>query len=369
MLWSLVILIFIRPFISSLAFPYLNLIYSLILLGFLFIWIIIKGLPLEKIKPLKYPLMLFILALIISVTFSYNKIISIKELYKYITAILLLLISISLSYQDKIWIVRCIVLSGFIIALLAIYQYFWGFEHLLGYIEKGRISDSFTLDYINRKRVFFPFVTPNTLGGYLAMIIPLTLIHKYRIWFIIPLSFALLLTKSLGALLSIFIGLGVYLYLQGKLKKKGALLLIGLVAIIGLVFILRQATTKEHVLPAFSLTMRLNYWQDTLKIIKTTPLSGVGLGNFNLEASRYAHNSYLQIWAEMGILGIASFLWLIIAVFKSSLKKIKDSPNKQQIAGLIAANAVFLIHNLVDFGFFLPEVALIWWVILGLSSK
>ena len=368
LLWFLLILIFIRPFISSLAFPYLNSIYSLILLVFLFIWIIVKGLPLEKIKPLKYPLMFLVLALIISVVFSYNKIVSIRELYKYITAIVLLLISISLSYKDKIRIIQGIAFAGFIIALLAIYQYFWGFRHLLDYVAKNKISDSFTLDYISRKRVFFPFFTPNTLGGYLAMIIPLTLTDKNRVWFIIPILFALLLTKSLGALLSIFLGLVIYFYLRGNLEKRGIIFLFGLLVIIGLIFITRTATQKQHLQPIFSAVMRLNYWKETLKIIRTAPLTGVGLGNFNLMQSRYAHNSYLQVWAEMGILGIVSFLWLVIVAFKSAVKNI-DSSNKKLITGLITANVVFLIHNLVDFSFFLPEVALIWWAILGLTSK
>jgi len=369
LLWFLLILIFIRPFISSLAFPYLNSIHSLILLVFLFIWIIVKGLPLEKIKPLKYPLMFLVLALIISVVFSYNKIVSIRELYKYITAIVLLLISISLSYKDKIRIIQGIALAGFIIALLAIYQYFFGFKHILDYIAKTKITDSFALDYISRRRVFFPFVTPNTLGGYLAMIIPLTLTDKNRVWFIIPIFFALLLTKSLGALLSIFLGLVIYFYLRGNLEKRGIIFLFGLLVIIGLIFITRTATQKQHIQPIFSAVMRLNYWKETLKIIRTAPLTGVGLGNFNLIQSRYAHNSYLQVWAEMGILGIASFLWLIVMVFKSALKNIKDSPNKPQIFSLITASSVFLIHNFVDFSFFLPEVALIWWAILGLTSK
>lgn len=113
--------------------------------------------------------------------------------------------------------------------------------------------------------------------------------------------------------------------------------------------------------------MRLSYWKDTLKIIKVKPFTGVGLGNFNLLQSRYAHNSYLQIWAEMGILGITSILWLIIAGLKSIIKHIKTSPHRNQIICLITTNTAFLIHNFVDFTFFLPEVALIWWIILGLN--
>jgi len=366
MLVILLILIFIRPFISSLASPNTNLIYSILLLGALAIWIIVKGIHLNEIKPIRYPLILFILALFISLIFSQDKIISIRELYKYITGILLLLVTASLAYKERKQIIFCIIVSGFVISLFALYQYFFGFQRLLGYISKQGITDSFILDYISRKRVFFPFVTPNALAGYLAMITPLTLIHKNRIWLIAPLLLALLLTKSLGGLLSLFLGLVIYFYLQGKLEKRRVLILSGLLIIIILVVITRSVTGKQHIQPIFSTIMRLNYWQDTLKIIKTYPFTGVGLGNFNLMHSRYAHNSYLQIWAEMGILGIISILWLVVAVLKSVLINIRANLGNNQIICLVSACAIFLAHNLLDFTFFLPEVALIWWVILGL---
>lgn len=367
MLKTLLILIFMRPFISSMAFPYANFTYSVLLLGFIFIWIIIgKKIPPDTIRPIKYPLILFILALSISLAFSQNRMISIKESYKYISGVLLFMVGISLSHKNRERLILYIVIAALIISLLAIYQYFFGFKHILDYIVKTKITDSFALDYIRRKRVFFPFVTPNALGGYLAMILPLSLINKHRIWFIMLLSLVLLLTKSLGALLSIFFALGMYFYLQDRLEKRRILLLFGLLVIIGLVFIARTTNQKQHIQPIFSATMRLDYWKDTLEIIKTKPLAGVGIGNFNLPQCRYTHNSYLQIWAEMGILGIISILWLIIAVLKSAIKNIKSSPHKEQIAGLITACVVFLIHNLIDFSFFLPEVSVIWWVILGL---
>ena len=186
---------------------------------------------------------------------------------------------------------------------------------------------------------------------------------------LITVSSALIITKSLGALLSILLGLIIYFHLKGGLDKKRLMILTGLTIIIGIVFLMRQVVTKQHALPTFSLVMRLNYWLDTLKIIKTAPWAGIGLGNFNLISARYAHNSYLQIWAEMGILGIVSFLWLIFAIIKSAVKNINKSAGGELMVGLLSANAVFLIHNLVDFTFYLPEIVLIWWVIIGLLNS
>ena len=366
----LLTLIFTRPFISSLAFPYLNFIYSALLFAVAFIWLVIKKPALKLIKPAEYPLILFILTLLVSVIFSRDKITSANELYKYLSAVLLFIISASFSEEERNKIIFYIVVAATTISLLAIYQYFFGFRNVLNYLSReniGKEPNEFLYDYINGRRVFFPFVTPNILGGYLAMVIPLTLTQKYRLWLIVPLCCALLLTKSLGALLSIFLGLAIYLYLKGNPSKRNIIFLAGLLIIIVGVLISRQVMQKSHTQPVFSAIMRFNYWRDTLGIIKAHFWTGVGLGNFNLIQSRYAHNSYLQIWAESGISGIVSILWLIIIVFKGSLKNLRNTAHNTQIVALITANAVFLIHNFIDFTFFLPEISLIWWIILGLT--
>ncbi|MCK9602928.1 MAG: O-antigen ligase family protein [Candidatus Omnitrophica bacterium] len=365
MLLILLILIFIRPFISSLAFPSLNYIYTVCLLTFLIFYFKYRIPPLTKLLNIKYPLVLFFLAIIISILFSIDKLNSLNVLYEYITALSLFVIAISAGRQDKMRLVDTIILSGLVISLLAIYQYFFGFQGLLDYMARQKIIQPFALDYISQKRVFFPFVTPNILGGYLAMVLPLCLMSKKKILFILPIALALLLTRSIGAFFSLFLGSIIYFSLSRKIRKKEIFFLLAILLISGFILALRMNTQKQHIQPVFSTLMRLGYWEDSLKIIQAHPLSGIGLGNFNLSQSRYAHNSYLQIWAEMGILGIASLLWLIIAVIKQSLGLLKTNINKLQTVSLLSANIIFLAHNFIDFSFFLPEVVFLWWVILG----
>lgn len=366
MLVILLTLIFIRPFISSLAFPYANFIYSQLLLAFLVAWIIGKRTSLKYSGSPRYALLLFMLAISVSIIFSKNRAVSLKELYKYLCGILLFIAVASLSRPEKNRIISCILASGFLIGALAIYQYSFGFQHLLKNVTERGLADSFALDYISRRRPFFPFVTPNILAGYLAMVAPLALIRR-RTWALALFIFiALLLTKSLGALLSLFLALMIYFYFRNGFKKSGVAFIAGLLIIIAGVYLARSNLAKQHTQPLFSIMMRWNYWQDASRIIAKHPLAGVGLGNFNLNYSRYAHNSYIQLWAETGILGIISFLWLAITAIKLGLRNIKDSPYKNELACLMSANAVFLIHNCVDFAFFLPEISLIWWAILGM---
>jgi len=319
-----------------------------------------KNLP-ERLRP---PLILFILALIASTLLSQDRIHSLREFPQYLIGLLLFIIPFSLSPENKKRVISTIILAGISISFLAIYQYFFGFEYILNYLAKEKIPPAAALiGYLSQRRAFLPFISPNTLAGYLIMIIPLSLSLKKRIFFILPLGLALLFTKSLGALFSLFIGLMLYFYLNNQKSRRKIALLSSLSAIILLVFLLRQNSGSQFSQPGFSVLRRWDYWKETLGIIKLFPFLGVGPGALNLSQSRYAHNAYLQIWAEMGVLGIASFLWLIAETY--SLIR-RDFMSKKEISILSAALFAFLIHNLIDFTFFLPEVSLIWWIISGI---
>ena len=317
MFYAILLFIFYRPFISSLSFPVLNSAYSTIFLLFLIIWTILKREGIQKNLPakLKPPLILFILSLIVSTLFSQNKTHSLQEFPQYLIGLLLFMLPFSLSPKNKKLVLSAIILAGLGISLLAIYQYLFGFEYILDYLAKENTPSAGLITYLSQRRAFLPFISPNTLAGYLIMIIPLSLAFKKRIFFILPLGLALLLTKSLGALFSLFIGSMLYFYLNNQKGRRKIALLCGFSVIILLIFLLRQNSGSQFNQPGFSLLRRWDYWKETVEIIKLFPFLGVGLGALHLSQVRYAHNCYLQIWAEMGIFGIASFFWLIAETY------------------------------------------------------
>jgi O-antigen ligase len=262
--------------------------------------------------------------------------------------------------------ISVILSCGVVIGILAIYQYFIGFSHLRDFINSRNLSSPFIMDYLRQRRVFFPFVTPGILASYLIMVAPLAFLFKRKFLLLAPIFCALLLTGSLSALISLFLGALLYLLFKGELKGAKGLFLLGLFLLIPLGFFLRSASGKEHLSPLFSIFMRISYWRDSLEIIKIHPFLGIGLGNFNLVYSRYAHNSFLQFWAEAGLIGIASLCWFIYAVLASGVRHLFE---KKENLVLLACLAVFILDNMLDFSFFLPEVSLIWWAILGLFSR
>ena len=74
--------------------------------------------------------------------------------------------------------------------------------------------------------------------------------------------------------------------------------------------------------------IRFAIWSDTLDLIRQHPLLGVGLGNLKVyfpsvqkesfslytQYLKDAHNDYLQIWAELGLIGLTLFACLITSL-------------------------------------------------------
>ncbi|MBU4311143.1 MAG: O-antigen ligase family protein [Candidatus Omnitrophica bacterium] len=196
---------------------------------------------------------------------------------------------------------------------------------------------------------------------------------RFTIWHLAPIliTIALILTKSLGAWLSLISAFVILFLLSCKsFKYKRLLMPLFIISTIFIIFFI-MFSRHERLLdlnnPQNSITQRLNYWRTAIAIIKDHPVSGVGLGNFQevfldykigLETdTRYAHNIFLHQWAETGILGFIGLLLLVAIFFKKSLSKSKY---------LFSAGLVFILHNLVDITYFVPQSGLYWWIILGL---
>jgi O-antigen ligase len=264
-------------------------------------------------------------------------------------------------------VIIALVTAGLMISIAVIYQYSLLSEKTLQTLNQE--INPVILEAINQKRISFPFRTPNSLGGYLILIIPLAMTFRYRLWIVFPLGVALLMTKSIGAMGSLFLVLFIYLYLQEKISRKEILLLSGALLAFSLIAFLRSFALPDHLQPFFSMKMRFTYWLETLRIIQSHPWMGVGIGDFDLPNSRHSHNMILQLWAEMGIFALLSFLTAIVAILRTGLTAFKNSPDKIKILGLICASFVFLVHNLIEFTFFLPEISVLWFMIMGLLSN
>ncbi|MDR3390961.1 MAG: O-antigen ligase family protein [Sulfuriferula sp.] len=111
---------------------------------------------------------------------------------------------------------------------------------------------------------------------------------------------------------------------------------------------------------------RLLMWQSTIHMILAHPFSGTGWGTFaayypayrspleNTTAGYFAHNDYLQLAAEGGILALflqLSIMLRLIIQLKRSLKRVSDITGLESVALLLGTLALF-IHASVNFIFY-----------------
>jgi tetratricopeptide (TPR) repeat protein len=120
-----------------------------------------------------------------------------------------------------------------------------------------------------------------------------------------------------------------------------------------------------------SIHYRYILWGNTLEMLKDHPVLGVGIGNWRVRyvgySSRYAldtgvtskrqpgraHNDHLQVLAELGLVGLALYLWLGYAVYRAIVRALARG-KERETRYLAMAVAAGVVGILVDASFSLP---------------
>jgi O-antigen ligase len=281
---------------------------------------------------------------------------------------LLFCVPFFLTHEEKTRLPRALFFAAVLIACLGFYQAAFGFKRVETYLAAHALLDPAVQNTLGARRIFYPFISPNLLGGFLAMTAPLGLIKTRRPWGLILVALALFMTRSIGAWTALIVGSAGALFLT----RRPAKYYLPLIAIFGIgLAVLLWIRTNDPALvrqPLRSLSMRLEYGRETLALIRQHPFLGTGLGSFNLANARHAHNILLELWAEMGLAGLFSFLLLVGTIFKTTAQRFSSNDASSMLAALFASALIFFLHNQIDISFFFPEVAFAGGLIAGLCA-
>jgi tetratricopeptide (TPR) repeat protein len=139
-----------------------------------------------------------------------------------------------------------------------------------------------------------------------------------------------------------------------------------------------------------SINTRLLIWKTTLEMIIDRPLFGSGIGTFKMNyldyqaeflqdntyyinysgKAREAHNDYLQMWAEIGIVGLGMFIGAFLMFYSLMIdyfKKNNCEKDKIIVFGLVLGITCFLIHCLFTFPLHVPALGATFFALLGLT--
>jgi O-antigen ligase len=270
-------------------------------------------------------------------------------------------------------------------------------------------------------RPYATFPHPNVLGGFLAVALPLIIFNNmtplfnklllsqrvkrlslvdkakpwaqrtigslklFRVSTIILGCFTLILTFSRSAWVAGIIGLFILLFLHFRSIKN--YLFIGFVVFIGFVGLLWvlpyfQTLTPENE----SVYVRNELSNAAISIWKTSPIIGVGLGNFLVELPKYyphreifflqpVHNIYLLILSETGLIGFGMVLYFLFKLFKHIARQrlfviclpAIGSCRRQVQAGLLSFVILLLLGAVDHYPLTLQQGQLLFTLLISLS--
>ncbi len=302
--------------------------------------------------------------------------------------------------------VRVVTIFGFLLALFGMFQYFTNPLQIYWFRQP-----KFAVP-------FGPFINRHHFAGYmeLTLALPLGLLvsgaiaverRLLYVFAIMIMSAALVLTGSRGGIISLgaevlFIaaiaglvrrkksggeaeeGVAVQSRVRAALVRVGVgfalvvALLAGAVWLGGEESLARLFGTVNAEDPTSG---RVQFWQGTWEVIKQHPLLGTGLGAFSVAYTQHdvlngatrleqAHNDYLQILSDAGIVGGALGLFFILMLFRYGFARINshDKFRRGVAAGALAGCFAMLVHSFFEFSLHLMSNALLFLLLAALAT-
>jgi O-antigen ligase/Flp pilus assembly protein TadD len=366
--------------------------------------IIKEGKVIYSSNSLNLPILLFILIATLSILINSTPWISLKDFIYFLSYFLIYFFIIN-NIKTKDSINFCLIIFFITVSIISLYlllQYY-GLDPFLSDIQQ------LTSTLGNQ----------NYVASYLALIFPIAFsfflietkkINKILFEVVLLINYTGIIichTRAIWA--ALFFSLLLFRYLLSHYKmnkilkdnKKWLIILFSLFILITLIYSTDNPlnrspiTAIERAISAFdmqdtSLKIHFLEWQSTMDMIKDRPLFGSGLGTFPLYYLNYqadslqknpnylnfagkvgeAHNEYLQLGAEIGIIGLLVFILIIILFYKTNfnlIKKIKTINGKIIVISLLSGITVTLIDSIFSFPFHIPAVGSAFWFIIGLA--
>ncbi len=321
-----------------------------------------------KKNPLNLPLLLFILARIISIILSSDFNLSFPGLYKEVVFYFVFFVfinEIDISNRQRIKVLlQLIIFSGCAAAIYGMAVYL--------FINPGRIMST-TSGYYTLGMYLVASLSISLMTGDVKEIFP----KRYIWWFVNLILIA-------GILLTFdrvhWIAMTLAVFLSGIIKERKFVILY--VIIIFASFLLFPVLFERLTL-AFNqmdFSERGLIWKGAYSLMGKHPVFGFGPGTFREIFPYYEeiwdkgvnnwHNDYIQLYIESGLIGLASYIYLIVIAFKNSFSALKfyktneDNFNRTILRGLVLSFTTFLIS-----GFLLdPVTTLLFLLIISLIS-
>jgi len=242
-------------------------------------------------------------------------------------------------------------------------------------------------DWLRDGRMDQPFGYPNAQAGFFVLTVTGSLMFASvsrrllprAVGFVLALGFAgvVVISGSVAAVILLALpAVALAVRAQGLARwfvAGGAILvvlsLVGTV-VMGLRYTPSRSAEFGDGLPSLLTERRVALWSEALDIIEDSPLTGLGPGSFGLESptarsdpdARWAHNEFLQLGAETGVIGLLLLLAVVLWAFVGLMIG-RGHPVTTALAA--SALAALAIQASVDYVLRFPGLPLVTAALVG----
>jgi O-antigen ligase len=123
-----------------------------------------------------------------------------------------------------------------------------------------------------------------------------------------------------------------------------------------------------------SLMGRAEIFRAAFRIIRDSPIFGVGLGGFSYQfrgafSEIYPHDVWLTFWVEVGILGVIAFGWIVFALQWRGWRAWPSMGGFHRAAmwGVLGALLLWTVHGFVDSPYWKNDMSVEFWILAALE--
>ena len=190
-------------------------------------------------------------------------------------------------------------------------------------------------------------------------------------------------TLSRGGLLALAAIALIAILTVRELRLRIALIVAAVVGAIAVLVLPLTSTRLAHAMDPVSGTFsgRERIWLNTLKMLHDHFVFGAGLNAYqttmapyrladsNLVPEPYPHNIVLTSWTELGLLGLVSFLYILVNLIVRPWRALSRATgiHRPLLWGVGAAFAVVAVHGLVDSPYWQNDLSLEFWLLAALQ--
>jgi O-antigen ligase len=195
----------------------------------------------------------------------------------------------------------------------------------------------------------------------------------------------IVLSQSRAGTASFLVEIGLLLGLLVWRKKNGRIAAgLAAVCLMVLAFVVWLGTgALWHHFTELQDWMRLAMTKDGLHMFWHKPVLGYGLGTFTTVYPQFrsfytnlfvnaAHNDYVQILVETGLIGFAAVLWFIVEVYRAGLRNVegwsRDYSRALGLAALVGCTGLF-VHSFFDFNLQIPANACVLYFLCAVTGR